>query len=64
MPDKFKSGGFPELITPLNEEGNRTSNDPATGNVPSDVAPPDPMGLTHGQFTGGGRKGGAPPKRK
>ena len=64
MPDKFKSGGFPELITPLNEEGNRTSNDPDTANVPSDVAPPDPMGLTHGNFTGGGRKGTAPPKGK
>ena len=64
MPDKFKSGGFPELITPLNEKGNRTSNDPDTANVPSDVAPPDPMGLTHGNFTGGGRKGTAPPKGK
>jgi len=64
MPDKFKGGGFPEMITPLNEEGNRTSNDPSTANVPTDVAPPDPMGLTHGVFSGGGRKGTAPPKGK
>lgn len=65
MPDKMKPGGFDELITPLNEEGNRSPNDPNTHNVPSDIDPPDPLGLTHGIFTGGGRKKeGPPPKGK
>ena len=64
MPEKFKGGGFDELITQLNEEGNRTKNDPDTGNVPSDIDPPDPMGLTHGNFKGSGRKGSPPPKGK
>jgi hypothetical protein len=53
MPDKFKGGGYSELITPLNEEGNRTSNDPDTANVPSDINPPDPMGIAHGLDRGG-----------
>jgi hypothetical protein len=60
MPDKMKKGGFDELITPINEEGNRTSNDPETANVPSAIDPPDPMGLTHGIFKGNTRKGGPP----
>lgn len=64
MPEKLKGGGFDLLITPLNEEGNRTGNDPDTSNVPSDINPPDPLGLTHGNFSGGARKGGAPPKGK
>jgi hypothetical protein len=62
MPEKLKKGGYDELITPINEEGNRTSNDPETANVPSEVNPPDPLGITHGIFKGGARKGGAPPK--
>ena len=64
MPEKLKGGGYDELITPLNEEGNRTGNDPDTHNVPSDIQPPDPSGLTHGLMSGGGRKGSAPPKGK
>lgn len=64
MPEKMKGGGFDLLITPINEEGNRTGNDPDTSNVPSAIDPPDPLGLTHGNFNGGGRKGGAPPKSK
>lgn len=64
MPDKLKGGGYDELITPINEEGNRTKNDPDTHNVPSEVNPPDPLGLTHGNFTGGGRSGNKPPKGK
>lgn len=60
---KLESGGFSELITPINEEGNRTGNDPDTENVPSAFDPPDPMGLTHGIF-GGKTRGGAPPKGK
>lgn len=63
MPDKLKGGGFDELITPLNEEGNRTKNDPATANVPSELNPPDPMGLTRGIFSSGGRKKEAPPPK-
>jgi hypothetical protein len=63
MPEKLKGGGYDELITPLNEEGNRTGNDPATANVPSAIDPPDPMGFTHGIFKGNTR-GGAPPKGK
>ena len=63
MPDKLKGGGYDELITPINEEGNRTNNDPSTANVPSAIEPPDPMGLTHGIFKGSTR-GGAPPKGK
>jgi hypothetical protein len=62
MPDKMKGGGFDELITPLNEEGNRTSNDPSTANVPSEGMPADPLGITHGIFKGGGRNGTPPPK--
>ena len=60
MPEKFTGGDYDELITPLNEEGNRTKNDPDTKNVPSEE-PPDPLGLTHGIFKGG-RKGTPPPK--
>lgn len=59
---KLRGGGYDELITPLNEEGNRTGNDPDTHNVPSDIDPPDPMGFTHGIFGPSGRKGTAPPK--
>jgi hypothetical protein len=63
MPEKLKGGGYDLLITPLNEEGNRTGNDPDTSNVPSAVDPPDPLGITHGVFKGAGRKGEkAPPK--
>ena len=65
MPEKMGGGGFDLLITPLNEEGNRTGNDPDTENVPSAIDPPDPMGLTHGIFKGAGRKGDkAPPRGK
>lgn len=58
---KLTGDGYDELITPINEEGNRTGNDPDTHNVPSALDPPDPLGLTHGIFGGGTRKG-APPK--
>jgi hypothetical protein len=58
----FAGGGYSELITPINEEGNRTGNDPDTHNVPSNLDPPDPLGLTHGIFGKSGRKGSAPPK--
>ena len=61
MPEKLKGGGFDELITPINEEGNRTGNDPDTANVPSAIDPPDPMGLAHGLMKSSTRKG-APPK--
>jgi hypothetical protein len=64
MPEKLKGGGYDLLLTPLNEEGNRTGNDPDTANVPSAVDPPDPLGLTHGIFKGSGRNGGPPPKSK
>jgi len=62
MPEKLKGGGFDLLITPINEEGNRTGNDPDTHNVPSAIDPPDPLGITHGNFKPSGRKGGSPPK--
>jgi len=63
MPEKLKNGGYDLLITPLNEEGNRTGNDPDTANVPSAIDPPDPLGLTHGIFKNAGRKSEkAPPK--
>lgn len=64
MAEKMKGNGFDLLITPLNEEGNRTGNDPDTKNVPSDIDPPDPLGITHGNFKSSGRKGGSPPKGK
>ena len=65
MPEKMKPGGYDELITPINEEGNRSKNDPNTHNVPSEVDPPDPLGLTHGIFKSIGRKSEtAPPKGK
>ena len=63
MPEKMGGGGYDELITPLNEEGNRTGNDPDTHNVPSSVDPPDPLGITHGVFKSTGRKGGGPPPK-
>lgn len=53
MPEKFQGKGFDLLLTPLNEEGNRTSNDPDTGNVPSAIDPPDPLGIAHGLDKGG-----------
>jgi len=55
-------GGFDELITPINEEGNRTGNDPDTHNVPSALNPPDPMGFEHGIF-GPSDRNGRPPKK-
>lgn len=63
MPDKMTGGGFDELITPLNEEGNRTKNDPDTHNVPSNIDVPDPLGITHGQFKNGSRKAETPPPK-
>jgi hypothetical protein len=63
MPDKMGGGGYDELITPLNEEGNRTKNDPDTHNVPSTNEPADPLGITHGNFSKGGRKADSPPPR-
>ena len=65
MPDKMTGDGYDLLITPLNEEGNRTGNDPDTHNVPSAVDPPDPLGLTHGIFEskGGARKKETPPPK-
>ena len=65
MPDKMTGGGYEELITPLNEEGNRTKNDPDTHNVPSAVNPPDPLDITHGIFAskGGARKKETPPPK-
>jgi hypothetical protein len=48
MPDKFNAGKYDLLITPLDEEGNRTKNDPATANPPQEIDPPDPMGHMHG----------------
>lgn len=62
--DKLKGGGYDELITPLNEEGNRTKNDPDTHNVPSDMAPADPLGITHGLTKSSGRNGTPPPRGK
>ena len=53
MPEKFTGGGYDLMITPLNEEGNRTHNDPDTENVPSSVDPPDPLGIAHGLDRGG-----------
>jgi hypothetical protein len=61
---EFSGGGFDELITPINEEGSRTKNDPDTKNVPSEFDPPDPMGFTNGNFGKTGRNGSAPPKNK
>ncbi len=52
MPEKFTSGGFDLIMTPLVEEGNRTKNDPDTANSPT-IDPPDPMGLAHGNDRGG-----------
>jgi len=63
MPEKLKGGGYSELITPINEEGNRTGNDPDTSNVPSDIDPPDPMGLAHGLTSPSGRKKETPPPK-
>jgi hypothetical protein len=51
--EKFTGGGYDLLITPLNEEGNRTSNDPDTENVPSNIDPADPLGIAHGLDRGG-----------
>lgn len=64
MPEKMIPNGYDELLTPINEEGNRTKNDPDTHNVPSNIDPPDPLGLTNGNFGKSGRKGTPPPRGK
>ncbi len=53
MPEKFSSGGFDLIMTPLVEEGNRTKNDPDTANVPTVSDIPDPLGIAHGLDRGG-----------
>ena len=63
MPDKFTSKKYDLLITPIDEEGNRTKNDPDTANAPTVIDPPDPMGLAHGLDSGGGARGGKNPSR-
>ena len=58
MPDKFSSAKYDLLLTPLDEEGNRTKNDPSTANAPTEIDPPDPMGLMHGLEKGSTAKDG------
>lgn len=59
MPEKFRKGNYPDIITPLDEEGNRTKNDPPTGNPDFGVDIPDPLGIAHGLDKGGKKaKGG------
>ena len=48
MPDKFNAGKYDLLLTPVDEEGNHTKNDPDTANPPQSIDPPDPMGHMHG----------------
>lgn len=64
MPDKFTSAKYDLLLTPLDEEGNRTSNDPSTANAPVEIDPPDPMGLMHGLGAGGRTAKGGKVSRK
>lgn len=63
MPEKFSSKKYDVLITPLDEEGNRTKNDPDTANAPTEIDPPDPMGLMHGLDRGGSARGGKNPSK-
>ena len=63
MPEKFTSKKYDLLITPIDEEGNRTKNDPDTANPPTVIDPPDPMGLMHGLGSGNGGRGGKSPSR-
>lgn len=58
MPDKFSDGDYDLLLTPLDEKGNRTKNDPTTANPPTEIDPPDPMGLMHGMDKGGTARDG------
>ena len=59
MADKMGKGNYPDMLTPLDEEGNRTSNDPPTMNPSMGTDAPDPLGITHGIFKGGkAAKGG------
>lgn len=62
MPDKFSKDRYDLLLTPIDESGNQTKNDPTVANPPTEIDPPDPMGLMHGLDRSSGRKGGAPPK--
>ena len=63
MPEKMVPDQYDELITPINEEGNRSGNDPKTQNVPSNINVPDPLGITFGNFGPSGRKDGTPPPK-
>jgi hypothetical protein len=64
MPEKFSGGKYTEMITPMDEEGNRTKNDPDTANAVPDFSVPDPTGLMHGIDKGGKTaKGGRTPKK-
>ena len=54
MPDKMTDKKYDLLLTPIDEEGNRTKNDPSTANPPTEIDPPDPLGIAHGLDSGGG----------
>lgn len=62
--EKFTSGKYDQLITPMDEEGNRTKNDPDTANAPTTIDPPDPMGLLHGLGSGNRLAKDGKPKRE
>lgn len=63
MPEKFSDGKYDLLLTPMDEEGNRTKNDPATANAPTEIDPKDPMGLCHGLDSGNTSRGGKNPSK-
>jgi hypothetical protein len=63
MPEKFSGKKFDLMITPMDEEGNRTKNDPDTANSPTEIDPPDPMGLMHGLDSSSKGRGGKNPSR-
>jgi hypothetical protein len=53
MPDKFSSDKYDLMLTPIDEKGNMTKNDPSVANPPTEIDPPDPTGLMHGLDKGG-----------
>jgi hypothetical protein len=63
MPDKFSGKKYDLMITPIDEEGSRTKNDPDTANPPVEIDPPDPMDLAHGLDRGNSSRGGKNPSR-
>lgn len=56
MPEKFGGEKYTELITPMDEGKPKGEMGPDVANAPTEIDPPDPLGLLPGGKTPRGRK--------